>query len=94
MDAWTDGRKMFAIVRPFFASLSTFAQIVRGFRTCSDLFGPVRIRSDAFGCMMRSDAFGHVQKISENFVEKISLFAFLLGFCGHIRKNGRHQQFL
>ena len=54
--------QMFAIL---FANLSGFSQVflLSSFQTCSDLMGPVRMRSDAFGYIsVRLDAFGHFRK--------------------------------
>ena len=59
-----------------------FFDVFASFWKFSDLLRPVRIHSDAFGCVwMRSDAFGHFPKISENFDEKIDFSAFSSVFC-------------
>ena len=38
------------------AETKLLSQVFRCFRTCSDLFGPVRMHSDAFGCVRRAIA--------------------------------------
>ena len=49
-----------------FEVFASFLGVLALARTCSDLFGCIRMRSDAFGCIwMRSDAFGHFRKISK-----------------------------
>ena len=60
----------------FFAKFSQvfrkFSQVFWGFRSCWDLPGPVRMRSDGFGCVwMHSEALGLVRKIFGKSVEKL-----------------------
>ena len=46
-----------------------FSQVIGGLGTCSDLFGPIRMRSDNFGCVRkRQEAF-------ENFCKLVDLFS-------------------
>ena len=61
--------------REIFVSFSKFSQVFASFlsfRSCWDLLGPVRMRSDGFGCVwMHSEALGLVRKIFGKSVEKI-----------------------
>ena len=71
-------RKIFS---KFFAKFSQvfrkFSQVFWRFWTCSDLLGPARKRSDAFGCIwMRSDASGRFRKNFGKFDPKISFCNF------------------
>ena len=59
-----------------------FSQFFRCFRKFLEVFGLAQTCSDPYGCVwMRSDAFGHFPKISENFDEKIDFSAFSSVFC-------------
>ena len=66
-----------------------FRKFFRGFRTCSDLFGCIRMHSDASGCVrMRSDTFGNIRK---NLI-KNGCFCIFVRFFKELCKNGCHQQ--
>ena len=55
--------RIFAKLAQLFPCFLKFFEVFVGFWTCRDLFGPIRIRSDASGCIrMLSEVFGRLWK--------------------------------